>query len=64
MDYILKYEDSLSTETNGYAVFYPNDGLLTAVGSLASATQHHADLKHLFPDSYVVFVGVRRANSW
>lgn len=60
MDYILKYEDSLSTETNGYAVFYPNDGFLTDVSSLAFARSHYENLRHLFPESYVVHVGITR----
>lgn len=60
MDYILRYEDAFSTETDGYAVFYPNDGYLTDTGSLDSARLHHDNLAHIFPDSYVVRVRIER----
>lgn len=60
MDYILRYEDALATETDGYAVFYPNDGYLTDTGSLAAAKSHHENLHHIFPDSYVVRVRIER----
>lgn len=60
MDYILRYEDTLHTEEEGYAVFYPNDGLLTQVGSLDSAVVHRDQLIKYFPDAYVVHVEIRK----
>ena len=64
MDYpYINRTDVLMANSDGYAVYYPNDGFLGGVYSRDAAEAARVNLLDEFPDAYVVRVLIERVEA-